>query len=242
VSAARVIRDQPWPPAAPVALGLPAVDREANTPAPAAPDPGQAMADARAAGYERGLADAQARIAADFERRDAQRQAQAEAARAGMARAEQERGEHVQRVLAQLGRAHEQALHDIERQAAALAFEAVCRVLAPAVDDPRPAQAALAAAFVRQAMAATHGGAAQVALRLHPRDLQALGAGPAHDLAPHVRWIADPRCEPLSVVLEGRGGRVEAGLEHSLGQLRSLWAEALAAGSAGGPPTTGGGP
>lgn len=227
---AQVLRAARMPEGDRVMLPLPA---QANTPVAAAPlaPPSPSLIDiARAEGLAQGMAEAERRIAAEIERREAVRQAGVAAQLERLYEERRTLAERVERVLGQLQQANAQAWVALERQACGLAFEAVCRVMAPLPGDPEVQRAQAAAAVVRQVLSARRDGSG-VSLRIHPLDLELLASTlegrQLQSLAPSVRWQADPELPPLTVVLDTECGQVEAALEQSLRRLLALWLDAL---------------
>lgn len=196
---------------------------------PPPPDPSPVEV-GRAEGLAQGLAEAERRIADEIARRDAERERRVAAQLERLSEERRLLAERVERILGQLQQANAEAWSALDSQACALAFDAVCRVMAPLPGDPEVPRAQLAAALVRQILSARRD-AQGIALRIHPRDLELLESTQEgrmlQAIAPSLRWVADSALAPLTIVLDTERGQVEAALEHSLQRLRGLWLDAL---------------
>ena len=125
----------------------------------------------------------------------------------------------VKSIADKLPMAQEAGIHGLEDMALAIAFEAVCKVLGPAVVTREGVQA-----LVRQA--ATHAlNSEKVVVRLHAADLAMLRETGAVDAAlpsgALVTWLADKEVALGGCVIETDGGELDARLETQVDRLRA---------------------
>lgn len=191
----------------------------------------------RRAGIEKGMAEADARI------QEAMTLAQAQGRDEAVRRDELARKAWAEQVreMADLRRAFESAaearIESLERDAVALAFEALCRIVGETAEQP-----AHLARLVRTSMAQLRG-AGLLRVRLHPRDLERLRqvADGIELTMPSdvVRWLPDPAVLPGGCVFDSDAGSLDARLETQLARLRDAWSAAADSWdpvSSGGPP------
>ena len=192
------------------------------------PDAAQAYAQAleagRAEGVQQGLEGAQKRMD--------------EAMRAARQDFEQTAGERLQefrteatarlaqleRLLANFESAAQMRVAQLESDAIALAYGALCKVLGDHAREP-----AMIAAIVRQGMAQLSG-SALLAVRMNESDLRMLlGDEQGRRLqaaAPQVRWVADASVVAGGCLFDTQAGSLDARLDTQLATLRTLWASA----------------
>lgn len=212
------------------------------TPAPVAAPAAVAESQSRASdadaigyaeGYERGLRDGLADAAQRVEQatREAVDNAQADlrAARdAERQRIDAALTEHetlTRQVLEQVQRHINSATRQIEEQAVAIAYEAVCRI----VGDAAP-QASAIQAIVARALAEL-GGKPALRVRLHPGDLATLQASPDAQVLlqgfPAVSWAADDSVSMGGCLVDSTAGTLDARLEVQLRALGQSWRTAV---------------
>ena len=175
----------------------------------------------RAAGLQQGLEGAQRRVddAVTAARRDFEEKAgrrlqefQAEAnARIGQ----------LDKLLAAFDAATASRIADLEADAIALAYGAVCKVLGAQAGMP-----AAVAGLVQQALAQLRGSAI-IAVRLNERDLRVLmGDEQGRRLkasAPQVEWVTDASVAAGGCLVDTTAGGLDARLETQLSALLGLW-------------------
>lgn len=230
---------------APPASGIASADGLATS---SASVEAEASARGYASGFERGfkegMAAAEAKIAEAA--RQAASAAQAEVAAAGAAErkkmeaASAERGALIMRVLEQVQKRVDDGLRQLEEDAFALAFEAVCRVIGNAAPAPDTVKAVVVAALTQ-----LHDKPA-ARIRLHPDDLAALRADvPAASLLsryPGVAWEADEGIAIGGCLVDTAAGTLDARLETQLRNLGAVWRQAASTTGANRPSEGAGGP
>jgi flagellar assembly protein FliH len=133
------------------------------------------------------------------------------------------------RDLGELTRNFESALafrlEGLERDAVALAFEAVCRIFGKGVIQPEQV-----AGLVRTSMQALRG-KSLLRVHLHPRDLEfLLACAEGRSLtgqSDSVEWLADANVVSGGCVFDTELGSVDARMDVQLSRLRQLWLEAM---------------
>ena len=205
-------------PAAPVAPA------RAPLPASAPMATGAVNEAAREAAYQQGLRDGAAR--AD----EASRQARAEADKADAGRLAQmervqadgaDRLASLERLVQDFGRAAQTRLAQLEDDAIAAAYAAVCRLLGELGGQPESI-----AGLVRQALSQVrHGPVLRV--RLAPRDLEVLMASAEGQRlragSPQIEWLADDGIDGGGCLVEAASGTLDARLRAQLESLRDVW-------------------
>lgn len=185
---------------------------------------------ARQRGLQQGLDDAQARIEQEVQARWQRLNAQCEQTERQRRETHEQRMAVLDNLLASLERAIPDRLLSLEQQAIGLAYEALCKVCGPQIEQaPFGDRAGLMADLIRQGVAQLRGHALLV-VRLHPQDhavFVASESGSAFAVRhPHVDLRADAAVEPLGVLLDTGHGHLDAGLTRQLDRLRALWAGA----------------
>lgn len=187
-------------------------------------DPGYALGleAGRAAGMQQGLEGAQQRVD------EAMRAARQEFEQVAGQRLQEFKTEagarlaHLERILAGLEAATAKRVAELESDAIALAYGAVCKIL-----GDRACDAPTVAAIVQQGMAQLPG-STLLTVRMNEADLRALlGDEQGRRLqaaAPQVKWIADPAVATGGCLFDTAAGSLDARLETQLMALRALWA------------------
>jgi flagellar assembly protein FliH len=173
------------------------------------------------AGVREGLKEAQRQVAEHLEAQVAKLEAQAQAQASQLAQEHSQRVERLDQLLNGLEAAVGSRLDHLEPQAAALAFEAVCKLL-----GNQAAHADTLVALIQQAARQIRNGTL-LSIKLHPADLAAL-AGCAERPAleqqhPGVQWETDARATRGSCTLVTDRGALDAGLFTQLELLRKVW-------------------
>ena len=186
----------------------------------------QGLEAGRAAGMQQGLEGAQKRVD------DATRAARQEVEQVAGQRLQEFKSEanarlaQLERLLANFESAAHQRVGELESDAIALAYGALCKVLGDHARDP-----ATIAAIVRQGMAQLSG-SALLAVRMNEVDLRlVLGDEQGRRLqatAPRVKWVADSSVGAGGCLFDTAAGSLDARLETQLAALRVLWASAAA--------------
>lgn len=228
---------------APPAAAVPA----ASVIGPLEPQPASSAADGEAAsqssraaetlGYEagyaqgqrEGLTDAAQRVEEATRRAVESAEAEAKTAReAERRRIDDALAEHAaltRRVLEHLQQHVDAALGQIEEQAVAIAYEAVCRLVAEAAPGVEAIRAAIRGAFGELR------GKPALRVRLHPQDLATLQAGPdAQALLqgfPGVSWTADDNVAIGGCLVDTAAGALDARFEVQLRALGQSWRDAI---------------
>ena len=131
---------------------------------------------------------------------------------------------HLERVLASFETATARRVAELEDDAIALAYGAVCKLL-----GEQAGGAAAIGGIVRQAMAQLRG-STLLAVRMNESDLRTLlGDEQGRRLqaaAPQVKWTADPAVAAGGCLIDTTAGSLDARLEMQLASLRALWAAA----------------
>ena len=205
-----------------------AVDAVAASPAAAGYQEGLELG--RAAGLQQGLEAAQQRVddavkaaRQEFEDMAGQRLERFKAdASARLAQLE--------KLLTTFETASTRRVAELETDAIALAYGAVCKVVGAQVAHP-----ATIAGVVQQAMAQLRGSAI-LAVRMNERDLRAL-LGDEQGLrlkaaAPQVEWIADAAVGAGGCLVDTTAGSLDARLETQLAALQGLWRTSASEGHA----------
>jgi flagellar assembly protein FliH len=198
-------------------------------PVPVAPAETSEAAQARGhqegydAGVREGLKEAQRQVAEHLEAQVAKLEAQAQAHVDQLNQEHSERIQRLDQLLNGLEAAVGSRLDQLEPQAAALAFEAVCKLL-----GPQAAHADALAALIQQAARQIRNGTL-LSIKLHPADLAVL-AGRAERPAleqrhPGVQWEADARATRGTCTLVTDRGALDAGLFTQLERLREVWSQ-----------------
>ena len=141
----------------------------------------------------------------------------------------QQRSERLDELLAGVGQALAKRLEAIEDDLVALAFEAVCSVVAERACDAGAVRAYLAKAV------ATFARNESVVAHLHPDDVRLLREGGADAGEPSIagiRLLPDPSITPGGCVLRSAEGGLDARLETRLGGLRERLLQCRAEGRA----------
>jgi flagellar assembly protein FliH len=208
---------QGFVPASPVVHA--AVDAAPPTPAQAGYREGLELG--RAAGLQQGLEGAQQRVD------EAVKAARVEFEEAAKQRLEQFKAEagarlaQLEQLLAAFESASARRVAELESDAIALAYGAVCKVLGTQAASP-----AAIAGLVQQAMAQLRGSAI-VAVRMNERDLRALlnddQGRRLRAAAPQVEWIADAAVAAGGCLVDTTAGSLDARLETQLAALQALW-------------------
>lgn len=175
----------------------------------------------RAAGLQEGLQGAQQRID------DAMRAARQEFEQVAGRRLQEFKSEadarlsQLQRLIAAFDVAAARRLVELESDAIALAYAAVCKLL-----GEQAAHASTIAALVQRAMAQLRG-STLLAVRMNERDLRALASDEQgrrlQTATPQVQWIADPAVTLGGCLVDTTAGTLDARLDTQLTALRSLW-------------------
>ncbi|WP_420997924.1 FliH/SctL family protein [Cupriavidus sp. 30B13] len=130
------------------------------------------------------------------------------------------------RVLEQVQRKLDDSLHGMEAQAAAIAYEATCRIVGAAAPEPEAIRHVIVAAFAELQ------GKAVLRVRLHPDDFTTFHAG--HDSSsltaryPAVTWAADEGVAIGGCLVDTVAGTLDARIETQLQKLGRAWREAAA--------------
>jgi len=205
--------------AGPAAVREPA-DSSALT-APADAGFQQGLEEGRAAGLREGLQGAQQRID------DAMRAARQEFEQLANQRLQEFKSEagarlaQLERLLTGFDAATARRLSELEADAIALAYGAVCKLLGDQAGD-----AAAIAAIVQQGMAQLRG-STLLAVRMNDNDLRVLlGDEQGRRLqaaAPQLQWIADATVTAGGCLIDTTAGGLDARLDTQLAALRKLW-------------------
>ncbi|HEY9028920.1 MAG TPA: FliH/SctL family protein [Burkholderiaceae bacterium] len=181
----------------------------------------QGLEQGRAAGLQQGLQGAQQRID------DAMRTARQEFEQVANQRLQDFKAEagtrlvRLERVLAAFESAATRRIGELESDAVALAFGALCKLL-----SEQAGHAPVIAGIVQQALAQLRG-STLLAVRLNERDLRTLmDDEQGHRLqaaAPQVRWIADAAVGAGGCLVDTTAGSLDARLGTQLAALRTLW-------------------
>lgn len=192
--------------------------------APSGADVGfeQGLEEGRSAGMREGLQGAQQRVD------EAMRAARKEFEQLAGQRLQEFKAEatarlaQLERVVAGFEVASTRRVEELEADAIALAYGAVCKLLGEQAGD-----AATIAAIVRQGMAQLRG-SSLLTVRMNDSDLRALlGDEQGRRLqasAPQVKWIADAAVTAGGCLIDTTAGSLDARLETQLSALRVLWA------------------
>ena len=202
----------------------------AAMPAPVPPQPAVAEERGYEAGYEaglrEGLKDAERQLDEEVQSRVRKLEALATTQHEEAEQQSAQRLAQLDTLLEGLQAAVSDRLAQLEPEAVAMAYDALCKLLGQRAGDER-----VLAALIQQAVRQLRGGTL-LAVRLHPADLDALQAHLAgQSLAeryPAVRWEADPHAERGSCTLTSDRGSLDASLATQLDRLRSVWAEGAA--------------
>ncbi len=207
---------------------LPRSPRHAGGGAAAVARPAAADADyrlgleqGREAGLREGLQDAQQRVD------DAVRTARQEFEQVASQRLQEFKTEagarlaQLERMLAGFEASTARRVAELESDAIALAYGAVCKLL-----GDQAADVATIAAIVQQGMAQLRG-STLLAVRMNEGDLRAL-LGDEHGrrlqaAAPQVKWLADAAVTTGGCLIDTTAGSLDARLETQLSALRALW-------------------
>jgi len=175
----------------------------------------------RAAGLQEGLQGAQERID------DAMRTARQEFEQVANQRLQEFKAEagarlvQLERLLAGFDAAATRRVADLESDAVALAYGAVCKLL-----GEQAGHAQAIAGIVQQAMAQLRG-STLLAVRMNERDLRALmndeQGRRLQAAAPQVKWIADAAVATGGCLVDTTAGSLDARLDTQLAALRGLW-------------------
>jgi flagellar biosynthesis/type III secretory pathway protein FliH len=184
----------------------------------------QGRAEGYAAGLEKGLADATARIAEEMDTRQRRLAAQFSQAEARLATDQARQFAVLDALIQALEKAAFVQAPALERQAIALALEALCKLA-----EPNAGRQQLLVDLVKKALTQLRGNAL-LTIRMHPADLAELtstadGRALVEQRA-SAQWAADPSLERGACLLDSDHGRLDAGLHTQLDRLRELWAEA----------------
>ncbi|WP_423199789.1 MULTISPECIES: FliH/SctL family protein [unclassified Cupriavidus] len=129
------------------------------------------------------------------------------------------------RVLEHVQQHVEAALGQIEEQAVAIAYEAVCRLVAEAAPGVDAVRAAIRGAFGELR------GKPALRVRLHPQDLATLQAGPDAQAVlqgfPKVSWTADDNVAIGGCMVDTAAGTLDARFEVQLRALGQSWRDAI---------------
>ena len=169
-------------------------------------------------GYEKGL-----------EKASAQAQGTLQAAMDEMRSEQEERFRRLEQVLAALPGQLQERLAAVEDDMVALCFDVVCRMLGPAMVTPEAIRAMLGE--VRGQMRAQ----GQIAVHLHPDDLDLAKQCEALCAMKGIEWIADPDVTLGGLLLRSPQGSLDARLEVQLEQLKAALLTARARRRASGP-------
>lgn len=182
----------------------------------------QGLEEGRAAGLREGLQGAQQRVD------DAMRAGRQEFEQIANQRLQEFKTEatarlaQLDRLLANFEAASARRVAELEGDAIALAYGAVCKLLGEQASD-----VPTIAAIVQQAIAQLRG-SALLAVRMNDADLRALlGDEQGRRLqasAPQVRWLADVAVTTGGCLIDTTAGSLDARLETQLSALRTLWA------------------
>jgi len=127
----------------------------------------------------------------------------------------------LEQLLAAFESASARRVAELESDAIALAYGAVCKVLGAQAGHP-----AAIAGLVQQAMAQLRGSAI-VAVRMNERDLRVLlndeQGRRLRAAAPQVEWIADAAVAAGGCLVDTTAGSLDARLETQLAALQALW-------------------
>lgn len=173
------------------------------------------------AGVREGLKDAQQQIHDHLQAQGARLEAQARSQAEQQAQEHTQRMERLDQLLDGLRVATLVRLEQLEPDAVALAYEAVCKLL-----GHHTLEREVVAAVVAQASQQLSSGTL-LKIRLHPADLALLADHPTcEDLAqrhPTVQWETDVASPRGSCVLATNHGTLDASLLVQLERLRELW-------------------
>lgn len=172
---------------------------------------------AREEGLKEGLADAQSRLDEAIRQQSHQLQVHADAQRDDLRAAHAKQIERLQRTLETFERTAAQRLDDLETDAVALAYEAVCRIVG---ESPRNQETV--SGLVRQALGQLRGGTL-LRVRLHPGDLAALQGDTLMVRHPRVEWLGDATLTSGGCVVDTDHGTLDAQLDRQLARLRAVW-------------------
>ena len=185
----------------------------------------QGLEAGRAAGMQQGLEGAQKRVD------DALRVARQEFEQVAGHRLQEFKSEanlrlaQLERLLENFESAAKQRVKELESDAIALAYGALCKILGDQGRDP-----ATIAAIVRQGMVQLSG-SALIAVRMNEADLRVLlGDEQGRRLqaaAPQVKWLADTSVTAGGCLFDTAAGSLDARLETQLATLRALWASTV---------------
>ena len=129
----------------------------------------------------------------------------------------------LERLLAGLEPAVTKRLLELETDAVALAYAAVCRILGEQAVQPQGI-----ARVVRQGIEQLRG-SELLEIRMNERDLHALSSEEQgrrlQASVPQVKWVADAGVEAGGCIVETTAGRLDARLDTQLDALRSLWTQ-----------------
>ena len=184
----------------------------------------QGLEEGRAAGLQEGLHGAQQRVD------EAVRKARQDFEGLANQRLEEFKSEAIarlaqlERVLASFETASARRVAELEDDAIALAYGAVCKLM-----GEQAGGAAAIADVVRQGMAQLRG-STLLAVRMNESDLRTLlGDEQGRRLqaaAPQVKWTADPAVAAGGCLIDTTAGSLDARLDTQLASLRALWAAA----------------
>lgn len=195
-------------------------------------------AEARKAGLEQGLADAEARISRELETRWKKLHSDWEQTERRRADEWAAKNASLDQVLAQSERAVVRRMREVEQQAVLLAFEALCKVCG-SLGASDAGRVELISQLIGNAMEKLHG-QTWLAIHLSARDYEHVvtsewGRGLAGRHS-HVRFVVDVGLEPAGAILESDHGRFDVGLFTQLERLRELWGKSW---NEGAPPASG---
>lgn len=182
-------------------------------------------AEARKAGLEQGLADAEARISRELEARWKRLHNDWEQAERRRANEWAAKNSSLDQVLAQSEQATVRKMREVERTAVSLAFEALCKICG-SLGASDAGRVELISQLIGTAMATLHG-QTWLAIHLSHSDYEHVVASEwgrglvvRHS---HVRFVVDDGLAPMGAVLQSDHGRFDVGLFTQLERLRGLW-------------------
>lgn len=195
---------------------LPAAEAHATAPA-------RGHQEGYEAGVREGLKDAQRQITELLEAQVAKLEAQAHAQLDKQTQEHAQRIERMDQLLDSLESAVTARLSELEPQAVALAFEALCKLL-----GQPSTHADTLAGFVQHGVHQIRHGAL-LSIKLHPADLALLAQHPdratLEQRHPGMQWEADAKAARGNCTLVTDRGNLDVGLFTQLQRLRELWAE-----------------
>ena len=177
-----------------------------------------------AAGLQKGLADAAVQIAEEIDSRQRRLAIQLSQAETRLASEQSRRVAVLDGLIQAVEKAAEAQAPSLERQAIALALEALCKIA-----EPNAGRQQLLVDLVKKGLTHLRSNAL-LSVRMHPVDLAELtsnadGRALVEQRA-SARWTADSSLERGACLLDSDHGQLDTGLHTQLARLRKLWAEA----------------